>query len=519
MASLPDSFPRLRVCIVCKATPFIWVHHYVKAFRKYCDVVTIGTSLTAADLEATSRAHLAHLVTPNDIDRDVLTVDGLVEVFPEGWRPDLVVTIQSGVPQIENIDWLSCPTAHISIDTWHDFAEMIHARPYDFVFAGQREFAEHFANAGCAHAHWLPLACDPDVHHLVSVEKNHDIAFVGSIERSLHSERANRITRLAEHFSVLADTALDSASMSRAYSTAKLAFNSSVAQDVNMRVFEVMAIGAPLLTNRNADVNGLFELFRDGEHLVAYDDETLLDLARAYLHDDMAREKVAKNARAEVLAHHTYAHRVKKLLTIIGKTVDWEQQRTRPLLRAHGTILDYLPTAPGHVADYGINAGVSKYSLRGRGVRQFTGITRDTEHAKNRRGSYDDLIDINEVTGSTVFDTVLALPSEVMNITKIVLNDIRGRLRCGGTLVAGLTAGDMTLLNASHNPAGVWASIESLGYVVLRMELREAVSVREPAAFIVARRRDRPLKEIAREVYARNPIPNLSLEDTVARVP
>lgn len=516
---MPDSTTRLRVCIVCKATPFIWVHHYVKAFRNHCDVVTIGSSLTADDLETTGRTHLAHLVTPNDVDRDVSNVHELAEALPDGWHPDHVITIQSGIPQIENIDWLSCPTAYISIDTWHDFAEMVHARPYDFVFAAQREFAAHFAAAGCANAYWLPLACDPDAHRPMPMDKIHDVAFVGSIERSLHAERANRIARLAERFSVLADTALDTTSMSRAYSAAKLAFNSSVAQDVNMRVFEAMAMGVPLLTNRNADVNGLFELFRDREHLIAYDDDNLVDLARKYVEDDAAREKIAASARAEVLAHHTYAHRVQELLAIISEKVDWEKTRTRPFLRGHGAILDYLPTVPGHVADYGMYAGVTKYSLRGRGVRQLTGIAHDAEHARNRRGSYDDLIAANEVPDAAQFDTVLALPSETLSIAKEVLNEIRGLLRCGGTLVAGLTAEDMQRLSPTHDPSSVWAAIESLGYVVLRMELREAGSPSDSAAFIVARRRDRSLKEIAREVFARNPIPNLSLEETIARIP
>ena len=145
MASSADPRPRLRVCIIAKATPIIWVHHYVKAFRAACDAITVGSALTSVDLAATGRTHLAHLVTPNDIDRDVEDAEELAGLLPEGWRPDLVVSIQSGVPQVENIAWVTCPTAYVSIDTWHAFAEMIHARPYDFVFAAQREFAAHFA--------------------------------------------------------------------------------------------------------------------------------------------------------------------------------------------------------------------------------------------------------------------------------------------------------------------------------------------------------------------------------------
>jgi hypothetical protein len=68
-------------------------------------------------------------------------------------------------------------------------------------------------------------------------------------------------------------------------------------------------------------------------------------------------------------------------------------------------------------------------------------------------------------------------------------------------------------------PGDVWAEIERLGYVVLRMELREANGPDDVYAFVVARKMERSLKEVAEEVYSRNPIPGMSLEETVARVP
>ena len=46
--------------------------------------------------------------------------------------------------------------------------------------------------------------------------------------------------------------------MARAYSAARLAFNRSVKNDVNMRVFEAVACGSLLLTNDLAD-NGQAE--------------------------------------------------------------------------------------------------------------------------------------------------------------------------------------------------------------------------------------------------------------------
>jgi hypothetical protein len=54
--------------------------------------------------------------------------------------------------------------------------------------------------------------------------------------------------------------------MARAYSAARLLFNRSLKNDVNMRVFEAVACGSLLFKNDLGN-NGQDELFRDGVHL------------------------------------------------------------------------------------------------------------------------------------------------------------------------------------------------------------------------------------------------------------
>jgi hypothetical protein len=157
---------RLRVCILAQANPFNWVTHYVEAFREVCDTIVIGPTPNAATLAGWGRAHLAHLVAPNDVVADTQDVPELIERLPEGWRPDLVVAIQSGLGAYT-----------------------------------------------CA-----------------------------------------------------------------AFARARLTFNHSAVYEPNMRIFEVLAMGGALLTNREAERNGLLDLFRDGEHLVVYNSEAdLLD--------------------------------------------------------------------------------------------------------------------------------------------------------------------------------------------------------------------------------------------------
>ena len=102
--------------------------------------------------------------------------------------------------------------------------------------------------------------------------------------------------------------------MARTYSAARIAFNRSIRNDVNMRVFEAVACGSMLMTNDLGD-NGLAELFRDGVHLATYRDrEDLLDKLAFYLEREAVRERIAAAGRAEAIAKHTYAHRMEKML-------------------------------------------------------------------------------------------------------------------------------------------------------------------------------------------------------------
>ena len=107
--------------------------------------------------------------------------------------------------------------------------------------------------------------------------------------------------------------------MARTYSAARIAFNRSIRNDVNMRVFEAVACGSLLMTNDLSD-NGLAELFRDGVHLATYrEPEDLIDKLAYYLEREPIRERIAAAGRAEAIAKHTYAHRMK---TILGRAAE-----------------------------------------------------------------------------------------------------------------------------------------------------------------------------------------------------
>lgn len=113
---------------------------------------------------------------------------------------------------------------------------------------------------------------------------------------------------------------VDLGNFARACSASKIALNYS-SKDIYMycswrRVFNTMASGCMLLTRY---FPGLDTVFTNHEHLVWFDeDEEAVELIRLYLKDDQARQRIAGAGRAEVVARHTWDHRIHLMLEMAG---------------------------------------------------------------------------------------------------------------------------------------------------------------------------------------------------------
>jgi GT2 family glycosyltransferase/2-polyprenyl-3-methyl-5-hydroxy-6-metoxy-1,4-benzoquinol methylase len=216
------------------------------------------------------------------------------------------------------------PSAFWAIDTHLDFDRCRERAPrFDVVFAAQRDGVELLRGIGVSNVSWLPLACDPDVHRKHDdVAKQYDVAFVGNIFPGPRGDLLGLIQRRYRN-SFIGQCYFDD--MARTYSSARVAFNRSIRNDVNMRVFEAVACGSMLLTN-DLNENGLGELFRDGVHLATYrEPEDLLDKLAYYLEREPLRERIAAAGRAEAIAKHTYGIRMETLLRraeeVLSRTV------------------------------------------------------------------------------------------------------------------------------------------------------------------------------------------------------
>jgi len=209
--------------------------------------------------------------------------------LPAHFKPDLFIWIDQHDWNLPiYFDALDCPSVAIFGDTHLHLRQdpnvwLSYAREFDVVFLTfTKNHLELFRQAGCRTVFWSPPACDPQVHCKMPAEKVYPVSFVGSTS-SLHTERVGLLKCLLDKG---VDLHVDSKilhEMSLIYSRSKVVFNKSLADDLNMRVFEAMATGSFLLTNRLPRESGLEELFTDGQHLALYNDNNVLERIRYWL--------------------------------------------------------------------------------------------------------------------------------------------------------------------------------------------------------------------------------------------
>jgi hypothetical protein len=279
------------------------------------------------------------LAVISDIDHECVSdVQYGVVDLPEwiarsGFQPDAMLFIEGGTRRLfpTGMEYLDCPSAWYAIDTHiHPDLHARTARLFDISFVAQREFLPLFA---AAEAHWLPLAADPALYPEEQPERDWDVAYVGSDNRALHPERTRLLDAIRARYSRVFLGRAEPARIGEIYRRAKIVFNKSARNDVNMRYFEAMAAGAVLVTDRTSG-NGVEELFSPGKDFIEYENEaSLLTTIDRLLADDSERERIGRRGRETVLSRHTYGQRAEQ----IAKVLLAGTHRVRPAPH------DYLP--------------------------------------------------------------------------------------------------------------------------------------------------------------------------------
>ena len=251
-----------------------------------------------------------------------LRVRGAVDVAQicaqQGLNPDLMLFIEGGTMRLFplGLEHMRCQTVWYGIDTHMDYAKHLRiGRLFDVTFIAQKEYVDRLRHDGLRQVYWLPLAFAPELFPSEgALDRCYDVAYVGSNNATVHPARHALLTSIQSEFPNVFMGVANPSDMVRIYAQARLVFNKSINNDVNMRYFEAMGAGAVLLTDPALN-NGVDELFRVGEHYFEYrDEQTLLEVIRSQLQDPEYCCRIGDAARTHVLTNHTYRHRAEQIL-------------------------------------------------------------------------------------------------------------------------------------------------------------------------------------------------------------
>lgn len=203
--------------------------------------------------------------------------------LPAAQQPDLVVCLVDAswrnVPR--NVSAFRCPKVLLIADTHHlssplvGMLNYIASESYDrCVLLYDRHHAAFFHTAGVRNLYWFPGLTFPHDDAAVRAARTcgkraNRLAFVGQAGRH-HPRRSRLIGALEQAKLPLVARPLAQHEGLDFYGASLLGFNASLNGDLNLRVFEILASGATLLTDRLAPSSGLGELLTEGRQCLLY---------------------------------------------------------------------------------------------------------------------------------------------------------------------------------------------------------------------------------------------------------
>ncbi|MBL9208850.1 MAG: glycosyltransferase family 1 protein, partial [Opitutaceae bacterium] len=203
--------------------------------------------------------------------------------LPADQQPEAVVCLVDAswrsVPR--NLQAFRCPKVLLVADTHHlnaPLAGMIrYAQSERFdrvVLLYDRHHWDFFAAAGVKPLYWFPGLTFPHDDRTVAsarpaAARESRIAFVGQTG-ICHPRRIQLLSQLNAQNLPLQVRAVSQREGLGFYGSSTVGFNSSLNGDLNLRVFEIMASGAMLLTDALAPASGLTDVWQPGRELVTY---------------------------------------------------------------------------------------------------------------------------------------------------------------------------------------------------------------------------------------------------------
>ncbi len=225
------------------------------------------------------------------------------------------------------------------MDTGFNYYHDADPSEYDLVVSNSEGGLERLLELGARRAEAVFWAADPDVFHPYEVEKEHDVFFYGygdKFRREWMQTLVGEPSRTAPEIdfalggrdfrgdigraTVVGDVPFNV--FARTISAARINLNvtrrshATVFASSTCRPFELAATGAAIVSN---PVDGMERWFEPGRELLVVSSADEATAAyRELLADPAQAEELGRRARERALDEHTYAHRARRLLELVG---------------------------------------------------------------------------------------------------------------------------------------------------------------------------------------------------------
>ena len=225
------------------------------------------------------------------------------------------------------------------MDTGFNYYHGADPAEYDLVLSNSEGGLDRLVELGARHAEAVLWAADPEFFRPLPVEKEHDVFFYGYGDKfrrewmaTLVGEPSRRDPRIdfalggrdfqgdVGRSRLLGDVPFNV--FARAISAARVNLNvtrrahATVDGSSTCRPFELASAGAAIVSNPHA---GLERWFDPGSELLVVEDaDAALEAYRMLLDDPAEAEAMGARARERVLDEHTYAHRARQVLRLLG---------------------------------------------------------------------------------------------------------------------------------------------------------------------------------------------------------
>ena len=184
------------------------------------------------------------------------------------------------------------------------------ASRFHYTITPDKQSAEEYKNRGI-NAEWVPHWADTAVQFPMNLEPK----YVGVTSRGKGgSEFLDYLTNWAEG-AIGNQNGMNAIEHTEFLNTGLIVIQNSRWGEITRRIFEGMACGKLVLTDRLNINKGLEELFIDGQEIVLYNDMfDCIEKMNYYNENEEERETIAYNGMAKVIANHTQIQRVDKLI-------------------------------------------------------------------------------------------------------------------------------------------------------------------------------------------------------------